>query len=63
VQIGPRRLGDPPALVANADKAGQLLNWQPRYSDLERIVRDALAWEQQRQRIPSFSRSSAVGMQ
>ena len=63
VQIGPRRLGDPPALVADAGKAGKLLNWQPHYSDLERIVRDALAWEQQRQRISNFSRSSAVGVQ
>ena len=56
VKIGRRRLGDPPALVADAAKARQLLHWQPHYSDLERIVRDALSWEQQRQRVPGLGR-------
>ena len=46
----------PPALVADAAKARQLLHWQPHYSDLERIVRDALSWEQQRQRVPGLGR-------
>lgn len=62
VQIGPRRLGDPPALVADATKARSLLNWQPCYSDLNRIVRDALSWEEQRQRLTGLARSLAVGV-
>lgn len=63
VEITPRRLGDPPALVANAAKAGQLLNWQPKFSELDRIVRDALSWEQYRQQIQDFGNGSAVGVQ
>lgn len=41
----PRRAGDPPSLVANADKARQLLGWEPKYDDLEFIVKTSLAWE------------------
>ena len=40
----PRRLGDPPELVANAEQAGQLLGWYPRHSSLENITRTAWAW-------------------
>jgi UDP-glucose-4-epimerase GalE len=39
--IGPRREGDPPALVAASDKLRQTLGWQPRYTDLREIVRHA----------------------
>lgn len=45
VRSGPRRAGDPPALVAKADRIRELLGWQPRYDDLDRIVAGALAWE------------------
>jgi UDP-glucose 4-epimerase len=41
----PRRAGDPPALVARADRIRQELGWQPRLDDLDTIVRTALAWE------------------
>ncbi len=40
-----RRAGDPPTLVAKADRVRELLNWQPRYDDLEVIARTSLAWE------------------
>ena len=40
-----RRAGDPPALVANADRIRKLFGWQPRYDDLETIVGTSLAWE------------------
>jgi UDP-glucose 4-epimerase len=40
-----RRAGDPPELVASADRIGEVLNWTPRYNDLEVIARTALAWE------------------
>lgn len=63
VQINERRLGDPPALVADPAKARKLLNWRPVYSDLDRIVEDALTWEQLRQQIPHLASPSAVGVQ
>ena len=44
--FGPRRAGDPPALISDARRARELLGWQPRYADLEAIVRTAWAWHQ-----------------
>ena len=41
----PRRAGDPPELVAVADKVRSVLGWAPRYDDLETIVRTSLEWE------------------
>jgi UDP-glucose 4-epimerase len=41
----PRRPGDPPTLIARADKVRGLLNWTPRYDDLESIVTSSLEWE------------------
>jgi UDP-glucose 4-epimerase len=41
----PRRAGDPPALVARADRIRRELGWTPRLDDLDTIVRTALAWE------------------
>jgi UDP-glucose 4-epimerase len=41
----PRRPGDPPALVARADRIRDELGWKPRLDDLDTIVRTALAWE------------------
>jgi UDP-glucose 4-epimerase len=41
----PRRAGDPPALIAKADRIRDVLGWQPRHDDLEFIVKTALAWE------------------
>ncbi len=40
--VGPRRPGDPPRLVANADKVRSTLGWKPEYTDLEKNV--ATAW-------------------
>lgn len=40
-----RRAGDPPNLVANNQRIRELLNWTPRYNDLELICRTAYAWE------------------
>jgi len=40
-----RRAGDPPSLVASADRIRQKLGWKPRYDELEAIVRTSLAWE------------------
>jgi UDP-arabinose 4-epimerase len=39
-----RRPGDPPVLVADAGLAAELLGWRAQVSDLDTIVRTALAW-------------------
>jgi UDP-arabinose 4-epimerase len=39
-----RRAGDPPALVADARRAAELLGWKPRFADLEVIVEHAWRW-------------------
>jgi UDP-glucose 4-epimerase len=44
VKEGPRRPGDPPALVAAADKAYKELGWRPRYTDLRPVVETAWTW-------------------
>jgi UDP-glucose 4-epimerase len=41
---GPRRPGDPAALVASSDKIRRELGWQPRYPGLHEIVASAWAW-------------------
>jgi UDP-glucose 4-epimerase len=41
VVMGTRREGDPPVLVAGADRARAVLGWEPSCSSLERIVEDA----------------------
>jgi UDP-glucose 4-epimerase len=40
----PRRAGDPPTLVAKADRAHEKLSWKPCQSDLESIIGSAWAW-------------------
>jgi UDP-glucose 4-epimerase len=50
----PRRPGDPPTLVAHAERIRSVLGWTPSYDDLETIVRSQLAWEQRLQREPSL---------
>jgi UDP-glucose 4-epimerase len=45
VAYGPRRPGDPAAIVAGAERVRQVLGWQPRYDNLDFIVETALAWE------------------
>jgi UDP-arabinose 4-epimerase len=39
-----RRAGDPPALVADARLAGEVLGWTPRYVDLDTVVEHAVRW-------------------
>jgi UDP-glucose 4-epimerase len=40
----PRRPGDPPKLVASAEKAIRELGWKPKYPKLDQIVATAWAW-------------------
>jgi UDP-arabinose 4-epimerase len=42
---GPRRPGDPPVLVADAQAARSALDWTPAHSDLKTVVESAVAWE------------------
>jgi UDP-glucose 4-epimerase len=44
VEIGPRRPGDPPELVADPARAREALDWKARYTDLDRIVETAWRW-------------------
>lgn len=46
--IGPRREGDPPALVANPDKLRSKLGWAPEYADLRTIIGHAWKFAQSR---------------
>jgi UDP-glucose-4-epimerase GalE len=41
-EVGPRRPGDPPRLVANGDKLRRALGWMPDYTDLHKNL--ATAW-------------------
>jgi UDP-glucose-4-epimerase GalE len=42
----PRRPGDPPRLVASAERARTLLGWTPQHSSLESILGTAWRWQQ-----------------
>ncbi len=44
--IGPRRAGDPPILVAAADRAATVLRWRPEHTTLEAMVGSAWSWRQ-----------------
>ena len=48
----PRRAGDPPVLVATANRIRDVLGWQPQYDDLDVIVKTALQWERRLQQQP-----------
>jgi UDP-glucose 4-epimerase len=42
--VGPRRAGDPPTLVADPTRAGEVLGWEPRHRDIVEIVASSWAW-------------------
>lgn len=44
VKEGPRRPGDPPALVAGGDKIRRELGWMPKYTQLRPIIETAWNW-------------------
>jgi len=54
-----RREGDPARIVAASERVRGALGWRPRFDDLSRIVRDALAWE--RQLMERFQRGDRRG--
>ncbi|MEO8175701.1 MAG: UDP-glucose 4-epimerase GalE [Sphingomicrobium sp.] len=44
-QIGPRRAGDPPLLVASNRALKDTLEWRPRFAEIDTIIEHALEWE------------------
>jgi UDP-arabinose 4-epimerase len=44
--LGARRPGDPAALISDATRARDELDWQPRLADLDEIIRTAWGWHQ-----------------
>ena len=48
VEDGPRRAGDPPALVADNSRIRTELGWKPKHDDIEYIIRTAWDWERKR---------------
>lgn len=48
VEEMPRRAGDPAILIASSEKIIHELGWNPKYTQLDDIVRAAWAWHQQR---------------
>jgi len=43
---GPRRAGDPPILVASAERAAEVLGWAPRRGSLAEMIGSAWRWRQ-----------------
>jgi UDP-glucose 4-epimerase len=43
-EVGERRPGDPPVLIASSEKIRRELGWEPQYPDLETIVAHAWRW-------------------
>ncbi|MBA7650731.1 UDP-glucose 4-epimerase [subsurface metagenome] len=44
IKVYPRRLGDPPVLVASSSRAREELDWEPRFPQLETIIESAWKW-------------------
>lgn len=53
----PRRAGDPPQLVAKADRIRATLGWTPRHDSLETIVRSQLEWERRLMAEPELQKN------
>lgn len=45
-KIGARRAGDPSTLIASSEKAARILNWEPKRTEINRILTDAWRWHQ-----------------
>jgi len=53
----PRRDGDPPVLVADPERASQLLNWNAEMASLTDIVRTAVQWHRKWRSVQSAAES------
>jgi len=45
IRDAPRRAGDPPTVIARAERLREAFSWSPRHDDLDSIVASALNWE------------------
>ena len=45
IEYGPRRKGDPESLVSDVKKLKQMINWKPKYNNLDLIIRNSIDWE------------------
>ena len=43
-KLGARRPGDPAILIASSEKARRVLNWTPKFDNVEKIIADAWTW-------------------
>ena len=53
IREGPRRSGDPPSLIANAQRIRDTLGWRPQHQDISVICRSAYNWEKSRRNTPT----------
>ena len=44
-EVAPRRPGDPPQLIADSAAIRRVLDWRPRFDDIDFIVKTAIDWE------------------
>lgn len=44
VTLSERRAGDPPVLVGSSEKAKNVLSWEPKFADIDVIVKHAVEW-------------------
>ena len=44
VQYGDRRAGDPGTLIASSEKIKNLLGWDPKFSNVADVIKDAWHW-------------------
>ena len=49
-EIAERRPGDPPLLIADNAEMRTVLDWSPRFDDLDYIVKSAIEWEERCQK-------------
>jgi UDP-glucose 4-epimerase len=59
IEEAPRRPGDPPILIAGADRIQDVLNWKPQFDDLNLIVSSQLDWEKRLLANPELLDNSA----
>jgi UDP-glucose 4-epimerase len=50
-----RRLGDPASLISEVNKIHSILNWSPKFDNLEIIVSSSLEWEKKLQQDNGYS--------
>lgn len=62
IKEGPRRLGDPVEVVADARLIRRKLGWTPQLDNIETIIQHAYRWEQseQQRRLAGVARSAAT---